>query len=190
MTRRHRVLRALCACLFLAACTGIPLRSLPQLVKLQDSIVQDNPADFALAIQVDKRLVVTPQAAPALLLKVTPSEGSSVPAADLRLPLLLSLTSAPGLPPAGAGRLWLMYTLPTESQQQVLRVRETYRTSISSGRKGGITIGVGIAQEGLAVSNPALAQTDWESWLRTARERGFFELWSGTVGDLIRQGRH
>jgi hypothetical protein len=190
MTQFHRILCILCVCLALVACTGIPLRSLPQLVRLQDSIVQDNPADFALAIQIDKRMIVTAQAAPALLLKLTPSRGSAVPAADLRLPLVLSLNPEPGLPPAGAGRLWLTYTLPKESQQQVLRVREAYQKANSSSSKGGITIGVGIEQEGLAVRNPALAQTDWESWLRTARERGFFELWSGTVGDLISHARH
>jgi hypothetical protein len=158
-------------------------------VTLKSSIVQDNPADFALAIQIDKRMIVTPQAAPALLLKVTPSGGSSIPAADLRLPLILSVTPDPSLPPAGAGRLWLMYTLPKEAQQQVLRVREAYRKAISPDKKGGITVGVGIEQEGLAVKNPALAQTEWSSWLRTARERGFFELWSGSVGDLISQAK-
>jgi len=189
MTQNHCVLRALCACLFLGACAGVPLRSIPQLVQLQESIVQDSPADFALAIQVDKRMVVTPQASPVLILNVTSSEGSSVPAAELRLPMDLSFTPVQGLPPAAAGRLWLIYTLPPDSQQQVLRVRERYRKALSSERKAGVSIGVGIEQDGLAATNPALAQTDWESWLRTARDRGFFELWSGTVGDVIKKTR-
>lgn len=190
MPRRRRILSLLGACLALAACTGIPLRSLPQLATLQNSIVQDNPADFALAIQIDNRMVVTSQAAPALLLKLTPTAGSSIPAANLRLPLVLSLTPEPELPVAGAGRLWLIYTLPKESQQQLLQVRETYRKAIAADKKGGVAIGVGIEQEGLAARNPAFARTHWQSWLRTARERGFFELWSGTVGDLIDRAKH
>lgn len=190
MTQPHRILHVLCACLFLASCSGIPLRSLPKLVQLQESIVQDSPADFALAIQVDKRMVVTPQASPTLLLNVTPSQGALVPAANLRIPMALSLTQIPDLPPAGSGRLWLTYTLPPDSQQQVLRVREIYRQTTSTKRKEGISISVGIEQDGLAVTNPALAHTHWESWLRTDRSRGFFELWSGTVGDLVKMAKH
>ena len=191
MIQPHRILHVLCACVALTACTGIPLRSIPELARLQGSILQDNPADFALAIQIDKRMVVTPQASPALLLKITPYAGTPLPAEDLRLPLVLSLNPEPGLPAAGAGRIWLTYTLPKESQQVVLGVRETYRKARSSdGKTGGVTIGVGIEQEGLAVGNPTLAQTNWVSWLRTSRDRGFFELWSGRVGDLINQAKH
>jgi hypothetical protein len=47
------------------------------------------------------------------------------------------------------------------------------------------TLGVGIAQDGIAVRNPQLADTRWESWLRTSPLDGFVELWSGTVTDLL-----
>jgi hypothetical protein len=48
-------------------------------------------------------------------------------------------------------------------------------------------VSVGISQEGVAPTDPALANTRWESWLQTSRREGFFELWSGTVAALLEQ---
>jgi hypothetical protein len=170
----------------LAACGGIPLRSLPQLSRLGATILQDDPADFSLAIQVDKRMVVAADAAPVLILKITASDANPPSPMDRRLPLILSSVATSGLPEPGAGRTWLVYTLTPESQQEVLRMRESYR---SAKLARSVTISAGIEQEGLAVKNAALATTDWESWLRTSRVDGYFKLWSGQVGDLVKHAQ-
>ncbi len=52
--------------------------------------------------------------------------------------------------------------------------------------KGGGKITEGIAQEGIAARNAACANTRWESWLQTRQSEGFYELWSGTVGVLLK----
>jgi hypothetical protein len=102
------------------------------------------------------------------------------------IPLTLSSVPPTGLPPAGAGRVWLVYALTGESQEEVLRMRDAYRSGKPS---GGVNVSAGIEQDGLAVMNPALAATAWQSWLRTSRKEGFFELWSGTAGDLLKSAQ-
>ena len=39
----------------------------------------------------------------------------------------------------------------------------------------------------VAPTDPALANTRWESWLQISRREGYFELWSGTVAALLEQ---
>jgi hypothetical protein len=34
--------------------------------------------------------------------------------------------------------------------------------------------------------SPALAHTRCESWLQTSAREGFYELWSGTIADLLK----
>ena len=67
-------------------------------------------------------------------------------------------------------------------QAQFKRVKEERK-----GKSGG-TVQIGIAQENVAAKNPELASTKWESWLQTSKADGFFELWTGTLGELTSKG--
>jgi hypothetical protein len=48
---------------------------------------------------------------------------------------------------------------------------------------------VGIFQEGVAAKDPALVNTRWDSWLQTSRREGFFELWSGSIAELLKRAK-
>jgi hypothetical protein len=43
---------------------------------------------------------------------------------------------------------------------------------------------VGVEQDALALTDPALANTCWETWLQIRQRDGFFEVWSGTPAQL------
>ncbi len=183
---------ALSLALLLAACSGIPLRSMPKLMALQGRLLEADPAEFLFAVQVDARLVPPPGAVPALALAIRPAKPGAFAAVDEKLPMRMTVATANGLglatPPAN--RRWLIYALTPESQAELARVQAWFRrlrAERGGGGEGGArggTMSVGIAQEGIAVAAPALADSRWESWLRVARADGFFALWSGTLAEL------
>lgn len=182
-----------CLAVLLTSCSGIPIRSIPRLAMLQSEILQANPADLMLAIQVDARMVPPIGASPFLLLTIKPAESGEFAVVDRRLPMHFTTISSGtfGLRLPEAGRRWLIYSLTLESQTEVLLIRETFkqmRTGGSKTRAG--TLSVGIAQDGVAGRDSALAHTEWSSWFQISQQEGFFELWSGTVADLLRQAKH
>lgn len=176
----------------LIACTGIPLRSLPRLMKFQNELLNANPAEFMLAIQVDARMTPPPGSAPVLHLTIRPAEPGAFETIDRKLPMRVSTASASavGLAPARVDRRWLMYSFPPESQADLLRIQNYFKTIRAQKQGGGGgSISVGIAQDGVASRDPALANTRWESWLQTLKQDGYFELWSGSIAELLREAK-
>lgn len=188
---RRRFLLLLCLC-GLVACSGIPLRSLPRLVKLQSELLEANPAEFMVAIQADARMVPPPETSPLLQIAVRPAEAGVFEPIERKLPMRFAVSSAAtlGLAPPPSKRRWLIYSLTPESQAELTRIQDFFkrRQSDPSHKKGG-TLSLGIAQDGVASKDPALANTRWESWLQVSRQEGFFELWSGSVTDLLQQAK-
>lgn len=170
----------------LGACGGIPLRSLPKLMTFQQEILAADPAQFMLAIQVDQRMVPPRGAVPTLELTIRPAKAGDFEAVNKKLPMQFTTESvnAPGLPTPQTGRQWLIYSLPPHSQTELTQLQSYFKETGSEKRKG--LIGIGIAQAGMAAKDPVLADTHWESWLQISRRDGFFELWSGSIADLLK----
>lgn len=66
----------------MAACGGVPLRSLPRLMQLSQQLLEANPAEFRVALQVDARLVPPAGAVPLLIIKVEPRTAGEFEAID------------------------------------------------------------------------------------------------------------
>jgi hypothetical protein len=62
MKRTFVLATALLALLLLTSCGGVPLRSVPRLLQLQSQLLEANPAEFMVALQVDARLTPQPGA--------------------------------------------------------------------------------------------------------------------------------
>ena len=173
----------------LVACSGIPVSSLPRLYGLQGQILDLEPSDFLLAIQMDERMAPPASAVPVMHLAIKPQEPGSFEAVDKALPMQLAIQTPKslGLKAADKGRRWLVFDFSAASQAELRRLQAHFK-SIQVQRKGksGGSISIGIAQDGVAVNTPALAGTRWESWLQTSKAEGFFELWSGTVASLLK----
>ena len=173
----------------LAACSGIPLTSMPKLIALRGSLLEANPAEFMVAIQADARLTPPAGSAPTLHMDIKPRDEGQFP----RIQKLLKMQAGDwspvlvGLKPAGAGRKWFIYSFTPDSAEELRKVQEQFRTIRSQGKGGSLSLG--IAQENVAARNPELGPTKWESWIQVARKDGFFELWSGTLGELLAQGQ-
>ena len=175
--------------LSLSACGGVPLRSLPRLMSLQSELLVANPAEFMVALQVDARLVPPAGAVPLLIVKLQPAQAGAFEPIDKKLPLQLSVTSVStlGLEPPPTGRRWLIYSLPAPTQAELLRVQTTiqHAKALPNGQGAG-SLSVGVEQDSLAVTEPALTNTRWDTWLQTRQRDGFFEVWSDTP-DQIRK---
>ena len=188
-----RLFASFSICLLLAACSGVPLRSIPKLLQLNSQLLEANPAEFMVALQVDARLVPPPGAVPLLIIKVTPSDPAAFAAVDKKLPLHVAVANAAtmGLDVPPVGRRWLVYSMPASTQAELQAIQATIRKAKADPtRKSGGTLSMGVEQDSLAnaVTDPALVNTRWETWLQTNKTDGFFEVWSGTAAQLQAQG--
>ncbi len=188
--KRFFALAILCVTLFaLTGCGGVPLRSMPRLLQLQSQLLEANPAEFMVALQVDVRLTPPPGAVPLLVIKVTPREPGAFAAIDKKLPLQLSVASGAtrGLEPPPAGRRWLLYSMPAATQAELRHVQDTIKRAkaAANGSAAG-SLSIGVEQDSLAaaVTDPVLATTRWDTWLQTRQSDGFFEAWSGTPAQM------
>jgi len=186
-SRRHWVGAA--AALALSACGGIPLRTLPRLGRLSGQLLDTDPAEVIMALQVDARLAPPPGAQAWLQIRLTPRQPGAFDPVDARLPLALAqhAGAVPGLDPAPAGRRWLVYSLPEQTQAELRQVQATVRRAqLHRDRQGGGTLALGIEQNDLAHVPPALAHTPWQTWMQVGRADGFFLLWDGTPDKLLK----
>jgi hypothetical protein len=171
----------------LTACGGIPLTSLPRLAQLSGQLLDADPAQFMVALQVDAHIAPPAGAVPLLHLQLKPASAGAFEPVDKRLPLALATaTSATlGLAAPGPGRRWLVYSMPSETQAELRRVQALVRQAKaqSNGASGG-TLAVGVQQDDLAITDPALARSRWSTWVQVRRSEGFFEVWNGTPDDI------
>lgn len=187
-----KIILGLALATLVAACGGIPLRSVPQLISLQGKLLDAKPEEFMLAIQADTRLSPRPDQVPVLRLSIKPKEPGAFEAVDKELPMRLSMlqTGLGGLTDAPPGRRWFLYSFSPESQAELTKFQEYFKRvrdeQKAKGSGGGGSVSIGISQEGMAARDPALANTKWESWLRVSRADGFFELWTGTIAELLK----
>ncbi len=188
MTRFLQGLAVVGATLLMIACTGVPLRSVPRLMQLNQQLMDANPVEVMVALQVDARMAPPMGAAPMLHLKVTPREVGAFEVIDKKLPLQLAVASTGtlGLSAPGNGRRWLIYSLPVASQTELKQVQNAIKAARNNPQPKGGSLSVGIEQDSLIIQDPALSSTRWETWLQAAQHEGFFEVWSGTPAQLLK----
>jgi hypothetical protein len=190
-------------CLLLSACSGIPVSSIPRLLNLNAQLLDANPAEFSIAIQIDSRMSPPPGGVPVLEILIEPREAGGFETVTKKIPLNLintglsadanSFAVKAGLQSAPNGRRWLLYNFAPASQSELIQTQSTIKKLMNDKKtgsgpgKGGGKVTAGIAQDSMVGNDAAFANTRWESWLQTRKAEGFFELWSGTVGGLIKQ---
>jgi hypothetical protein len=175
----------------LSACGGVPLRSIPRLIQMQNELLDTNPAELMVALQVDARLAPPEGAVPMLVIKMTPREPGAFETIDKKLPLQVSVASVAtlGLAAPPSARKWLVYSLPATTQAELQRVQSVMlKAKTLPNHKGAGSLSMGVEQDSLAASitEPALANTRWDTWLQTRQREGFIEVWSGTPAQLQR----
>jgi hypothetical protein len=195
MKKLFTLMLSLALLLALSGCGGIPLRSIPRLIKLQDQLLTLNPAEFMVAIRADARMLPPAGGVPTLDITIQPKNAGDFEPVDKKIPMQLALSNGPalGLDRPPVGRRWLVYSFPAASQAELAAVQTSFKRikaeNDAKGNKGGGSITVGIAQENVATADTALDNSRWESWLQTSVNDGFFELWSGTVADIKAQAK-
>lgn len=176
----------------LAGCSGVPLRSVPKLMKLSDQLLHAAPSEVMVALQVDKRLTPPADEVPQLVVQLTPKDPKAYAPIDKKLPLQLVVASGAtlGLEAPTNTHRWLIYSLTAASQAELARIQALVRQAQAQPhhQKGG-TLSLGIDQASMvrAVADPALSHTRWETWLQASRAEGFFKLWTGTPAQLAEQ---
>ncbi|HEY9096911.1 MAG TPA: hypothetical protein VIN35_14290 [Hydrogenophaga sp.] len=176
------------AALGLGGCGGVPLRALPRLMQLPEALLKANLRDFRVALNVDARVVPPSGAVPLLGVRLTPKVNGAFEPVDKKLPLQLDTqtTTPPTLPAARAGRHWLVYSLPPATLAELSRIQTMVQQAqaLPGYQKGG-QLSVAIEQTRLALTDPQLADTRWETWLQAKADEGFFMVWSGTPAKIL-----
>jgi hypothetical protein len=174
------------ATLGLSACGGIPIKSIPRLLNLQNEVLNLNPRELKLAVKVDAQIVPPASSVPMLEISIKPAREGGFGPVSKRLPLQFESSSSPtGLSPAEKDRKWMVYALTVESQEELRLLQATIKKLMAErSSNGGGSMTVAMHQEGLAPEDPRLANTKWESWIQTDSKTGYFELWLGTLRDL------
>jgi hypothetical protein len=175
------------ALLALSGCGGVPLSALPKLVQMQNELLDINPTEFRVALQVDARLSPPSGVVPMLVVKLAPAEPGAFETIDKKLPLQVAVTSSAlqGLKAPQPGRRWLIYSMPAPTQAEFTRAQNILRQAKTlPNNKGRGSLAMGVEQDSLAVTDPALATTRWDTWIQTRQADGFFEVWSGTAAQI------
>lgn len=179
----------------LQGCMGIPLRSLPRLMKLPDQLLTLKPAEFMVAVQTDARMTPPVNGVPTLDISIHPKNPGDYAPVDKKIAMQLAVSNGPalGLDRAPAGRRWLVYSFPVASQAELAAIQTTFKRikaeNDAKGSKGGGTFTVGISQDSMVLPDNKFDNTRWETWLQTDMQDGFFELWSGTVAQIKAQAK-
>jgi hypothetical protein len=191
----RRTITLLSVTALLSACMGIPLTSVPRLLKLPDQLLTLNPAEFKVAVQFDDRMLPPAGSSPTLDISIHPKNPADYAPVDRKIPMHLSVSNgvALGLDRADSGRRWLLYSFPAASQAELAAIQNQFKRikadNDAKGNKGGGTFTVGISQDSMVVPDNKLDGTRWETWLQTNAKDGFFELWSGTVAQIKAQAK-
>jgi hypothetical protein len=194
MKSRLHVTALIALSLALTACIGIPLKSIPKLYSLQSQLLDSNPGEFMLAVQIDAKMVPPVGSAPTLHIKIAPEKPGAYEPIDKEM-LLRVVSKEPSqyrLPVPNASRRWLIYALPPEAQTDLVQVQAMFRklrAQKQAGDNSKSTLSMGIAYDALAVNAPQFANTRFETWLQAIAKEGFFELWSGTVSQVFEDAK-
>jgi hypothetical protein len=184
--KRRLLLLAGCV-LLLSGCSGIPLTSVPRLLQLSGQMLEADPGQIMVALQVDARLAPPPGAVPLMHIQLKPKVPGTFEAVDKKLPLAVATTgsAALGLAAPRTGRRWLIYSMPTATQDELRRIQAMVRQAKAQpGYQGGGTLSLEVEQKELVSTDPALARTAWSTWMRVKQNEGFFEVWNGTLQDI------
>lgn len=176
----------------LGGCMGVPISSLPRLSQLSGQLLDADPGEFMVALQLDARVQPPAGAVPLLHIQIKPRVPGAFEPVDKKLPLAMhsATVATMGLAAPGPGRRWLVYSLPPATQAELQRVQSLMRTAQAlPGPQRGGSLAMGIEQSSLAITDPALARSRWSTWLQVRRSEGFFEVWNGTPEDIQRMAR-
>ena len=191
------------------AAAGILPRALPRLILLQDGLTDLDPGQFMVAVRIDQRVVPAATVAPHLRISIQPANPGAFPPLDESLemraiPLPAAAAGAAGsdrpggtagnagkrLPAAAPGQHWLIYALTTEAQTRLRSAQSMLRgVRLRPDGQNQARVSLEIEQQALASSRAALASSHWETWLQSSDGEGFYQIWSGTLRELLAESR-
>ncbi len=174
------------------ALAGIPPRSLPRLIRLQDELAAVDPAQLQIAIQLDQDLIAATRSAPVLALSIHPvNPGGFIPIDEL-LPMQAlhppALPAGLAMPPAQ--RAWLLFGLGGPTQARLRALQERLRGILSRpSPHSDARVVLTVQQQALLPGDRGHQRSHWETWLQSAQPQGWYLIWSGTVQELAAESR-
>lgn len=171
------------AALALAACAGVPMRTMAKLALAgPDEFLGADPRDLRVALDVDARVKPQPDRVPMLDVALVPTSGAK---RSWSIPLEPDPASAgaQGLRAPRDGRHWLVWRLPEPGVRDFREMQAALKAMRAKDESGSLAITV--RQDWIGDGWPALKRDRIETWVRTRTADGYYELWSGRVGEAM-----
>lgn len=170
----------------LGACTGVPIRTMAKLaVAGPDEILGADAQTLRVALDVDMRVKPVDGRAPVLDVALVADSGMkrtwSIPLEADPVPGV-----AQGLRAPRAGRHWLVWRLPDAGVQDFREMQALLKPMLAKDEIGSLLLKV--RQDWIGDGWPALRQDRIATWVRTRASDGYYELWTGRVGEAMGRG--
>jgi len=95
-----------------------------------------------------------------------------------------------GLEAAPAHRQWLLFELGAAAQARLRAAQSRLREILGrQGPHGNARVVVTVQQQALLPADALHLRSRWEAWLQSARQDGYYPVWTGTVQELAAESR-
>ncbi len=183
--KRIAMLLFAAVCLQLTGCAGVPLLSAMKLANVNFmEILESDPTQLALALNVDAAVSGSREKRPLLHLKIEPKISGDFDKFERELDFELATLDAEsiGLPAKTKNRSWLIYRLSPAAVKGI-RDHQAYMEKVRQRKekKGGGNLDIFLDNEWLIEMYPQYSDTDVQIWLRWNARDGFLKAWAGRL---------
>ncbi len=180
---------AFCGAL-LSSCAGIPLTTMARMAMMEPGdIILGDASQYALAFEVDQKVVPREQSVPTLDVAVRPNVEGDIPVFERKMQFEIAKdnTASLGLTPAKAGRQWVIYRLSQSGQRDHADFLQYIQERKKKPNPRGASLDLSFSIEFIADLIPKNADEHVEAWVRLKTTTGFIKLWSGNSETLAKK---
>lgn len=174
--------------LALSACAGVPVATVARLAtKGPDYLLDAQPLDIRVALDVDERIKSVATQPPILLVVLKTGDADAPPVLERNIPLATDAVAADmqGLPAAGAQRNWLVWRVDPAGARQFSEVQQRLRDMRAAKQKG--SLGLGVKLDGIAEAFPQYKSSETAVWMLIRPADGYYKMWSGRIADAAKR---
>ncbi len=191
LLRAQLIFVAACCAALLVSCAGVPIMTMARMATIEPSdIILGDVRQFALAFDVDQKVVPREATIPTLDFEVRPNVVGDGPVFERKMQFEIAKDNPAslGLTPTKQGRQWIIYRLSPSGQKDHIDFLQYMQAQKSRPNpRGGGTLTASVSIDFIADLIPKNADEHVEAWVRLKTTAGFLKLWSGNSKTLAKK---
>ncbi len=191
LRRPHFIFVAAFCMTLLASCAGIPLMTMLRMATIEPGdIIFGDAGQYALAFNVDQKVVPRKESIPTLDIEVRPNVEGDAPVFERQMQFEIARDNPAllGLAPSKTGRQWIIYRLsPAGRKDHIDFVQYIETQKTRPVRRGGAALTASFSLGFITDLIPKNADERVEAWVQLKTTTGFLKLWSGNSKTLAKK---